>query len=146
MQVETHAEVTLRCHREIVAVLVHNLVGNAFAHLTGGRLDIVVARDPSGAAVLRFEDDGPGLPEFTGGTAARTQDAGSTSGYGLGLSLVDRLCAMNGWSITKRPRSGGGTWIKVVCPQPRPSSDPGDASPKGRSGNREEAGSPDGEQ
>jgi signal transduction histidine kinase len=146
VQVETHAEVTLRCHREIVAVLVHNLVGNAFAHLTGGRMDIVVASDPSGAAILRFEDDGPGLPEFTGGTAARTQDVGSTSGYGLGLSLVDRLCAMHGWSITKRPRSGGGTWIEVVLPQPNPPSDPGDASPEGRSGNREDAGPSDSEE
>lgn len=143
VQVKWHDEVTLRCHREIVAVLAHNLVGNAFAHLAGGRLDIVVARDPSGAAILRFEDDGPGLPEFTGGTAPRTRDAGP--GYGLGLSLVDRLCAMHGWSITKRPRSGGGTWIEIVFPQPRPPSCSGDASPPGRTGNHPDDGPSNGE-
>jgi signal transduction histidine kinase len=117
VQVTAEANVNLRCHRESVAVLVHNLAGNAFAHLRGGRLDIVVTRDEAGAAILRFEDDGPGLPEFAGGggrvAGARAGEAGGP-GYGLGLSLVDRLCALHGWGIVKRPRSGGGTWIEVV--------------------------------
>lgn len=117
VRMEAAAEVAVCCHRESVAVLVHNLVGNAFAHLRGGRLEIVVGRDAEGAAVLRFEDDGPGLPEFAGGAGRvageRAGEAGGP-GYGLGLSLVDRLCALHGWGIVKRPRVGGGTWIEVV--------------------------------
>jgi signal transduction histidine kinase len=118
--VEVRAEaaeaVAVCCHRESVAVLAHNLVGNAFAHLRGGRLEIGVGRDAAGAAVLRFEDDGPGLPEFAAGPEARGARAGEGGGpgYGLGLSLVDRLCALHGWGIVKRPRAGGGTWIEVV--------------------------------
>jgi signal transduction histidine kinase len=112
VRAEAAPEVAVCCHRESVAVLVHNLVGNAFAHLRDGRLEIMVACDATGAAVLRFEDNGPGLPEF----AAGPESGGGISGpgYGLGLSLVDRLCALHGWSIAKRPRVGGGTWIEVV--------------------------------
>ena len=108
------ARVAVRCHRESVAVLAHNLVGNAFAHLTGGRLDIVVTRDAEGVAILRLEDDGPGLPEFAAGSGQGTGSAAASPGYGLGFSLVDRLCALHGWSIVKRPRTGGGTWIEVT--------------------------------
>lgn len=107
----TEGEVAVRCHREGVAVLAHNLIGNAYAHLAGGRLEITVARDAEGGARLRFEDDGPGLPEFAAGAGASAESGGP--GYGLGLSLVDRLCAAQGWSIAKRPREGGGTWIEV---------------------------------
>jgi signal transduction histidine kinase len=114
VRVEAEPGVAVRCHRESVAVLAHNLVGNAFAHLAGGRLDIVVTRDAEGVAILRFEDDGPGLPEFAAGGGQATGSAAGGPGYGLGLSLVDRLCALHGWGIIKRPRAGGGTWIEVT--------------------------------
>ncbi|MFZ4819683.1 MAG: sensor histidine kinase, partial [Limisphaerales bacterium] len=94
------------------------LVGNAFAHLTGGRLEIVISLDPGGVATIRFEDDGPGLPEFAAGGGKTSGNPTANPGYGLGLSLVDRLCALHGWGIVKRPRPGGGTWIVVSLPSP----------------------------
>jgi signal transduction histidine kinase len=111
VEVTAPEPVRVRCHREGVAVLAHNLIGNAFAHLAGGRLEITVARAASGVAILRFEDDGPGLPEFAPRSAVAEKGG---PGYGLGLSLVDRLCAAQGWNIAKRPRVGGGTWIEVT--------------------------------
>lgn len=110
---EEAPRVTLRCHRDSVAVLAHNLVGNAFAHLMGGRLEIIISRDAGGVATIRFEDDGPGLPEFAAGRERTAENPTANPGYGLGLSLVDRLCALHGWGIVKRPRPGGGTWIEV---------------------------------
>ncbi len=108
---EVTATAAVRCHRECVVVLSHNLVGNAYSHLAEGRLEITVGRDTSGVVFVRFEDNGPGLPEFAErGTSARANDG---PGYGLGLSLVDRLCKAQGWNIEKRPRDGGGTWIMV---------------------------------
>jgi signal transduction histidine kinase len=115
---EETPRVAVRCHRESVAVLAHNLVGNAFAHLTGGRLEIVISLDPGGVATIRFEDDGPGLPEFAAGGGKTSGNPTANPGYGLGLSLVDRLCALHGWGLVKRPRPGGGTWIVVSLPSP----------------------------
>jgi signal transduction histidine kinase len=114
LHVEVRAEVftaAVQCHRECVAVLAHNLVGNAYSHLADGRLEITVGCDPAGVVFMRFEDNGPGLPEFAESGAPARPNAGP--GYGLGLSLVDRLCKAQGWTIEKRPRAGGGTWIKV---------------------------------
>jgi signal transduction histidine kinase len=93
---------------EIVAILCHNLVGNAYAHLAGGHLRVTAAADAAGAR-LRFEDDGPGLPEFSAPESA----AVPPPGHGLGLPLVERLCALHGWRFAKGPRPGGGTRFEI---------------------------------
>jgi signal transduction histidine kinase len=113
--------VRLRCHRESLAVLVHNLVGNAFSHLSEGQLEISLSHNHEGSAILRFEDDGPGLPEFV--ELAKVSGGNPPNrGYGLGLSLVERLCVVQGWQIKKRPGHTGGTSIQIMfaTPQLRP--------------------------
>ena len=114
-------DVRLRCDREGLAVLVHNLVGNAFRHLREGRLEISMSYNQEGETILRFEDDGPGLPEFVELGEVSGENPPS-SGYGLGLSLVERLCVVQGWQIEKRPGHSGGTRIQItsVTPQPPP--------------------------
>jgi signal transduction histidine kinase len=108
LRIELFADptVTIRCHREVLAVLCHNLIGNAFTHLAGGqlcvRLDLI-----NGKARLRVEDDGPGLPEFNDLPVA------STPGHGHGLTLVERLCRTHQWQLNKLPRDKGGTCIEV---------------------------------
>ncbi|MFN7342347.1 MAG: sensor histidine kinase, partial [bacterium] len=91
MDFEECNDVRLRCDREGLAVLVHNLVGNAFRHLREGRLEISMSYNQEGETILRFEDDGPGLPEFVELGEVSGENPPS-SGYGLGLSLVERLC------------------------------------------------------
>jgi len=105
--------VRLRCDREGLATLIHNLVGNAFSHLRHGRLEISWRHNEQGARILRFEDNGPGLPEFAE-VAIDSNENISTAGYGLGLSLVERLCIVQGWQIEKRPGSEGGTVIEIT--------------------------------
>ena len=107
-------QLSVRCHRECLAVLAHNLIGNAFSHLPGGNLLIEAERPPTdgNAIVLNFIDDGPGLPEF-----AETGEAPENGpGYGLGLALVDRLCSGQGWTIKKALRPEGGTSIRIKIP------------------------------
>jgi signal transduction histidine kinase len=53
---------TLSIHGESLAVLCHNLVGNAYLHAGGGNLEITVRKE-DGSVSIAFEDDGPGLPE-----------------------------------------------------------------------------------
>lgn len=102
--------VTIVCHREALAVLCHNLIGNAFIHLPGGELCVRVDA-PEGEARLRIEDDGPGLPEL------RDTAVPAAPGHGHGLTLVERLCRTHHWRLTKVLRDQGGTCIEVNFPQ-----------------------------
>ena len=111
-------DVRLRCDREGLAVLVHNLVGNAFSHLREGRLEISMSHNQEGETILRFEDDGPGLPEFVELGEVSGENPPSP-GYGLGLSLVERLCVVQGWQIEKRPGHSGGTRIQITFAKPQ---------------------------
>jgi signal transduction histidine kinase len=104
--------VTIVCHREVLAVLCHNLIGNAFTHLPGGELCVRVD-SIDGEGRLRVEDDGPGLPEF------RDIAVASAPGHGHGLTLVERLCRTHRWRLNKVPRDQGGTCIEVNFPRAR---------------------------
>ncbi|HEX2101542.1 MAG TPA: HAMP domain-containing sensor histidine kinase [Candidatus Synoicihabitans sp.] len=104
--------VTIVCHREVLAVLCHNLIGNAFTHLPGGELCVRVD-SIDGEGRLRVEDDGPGLPEFSDIAVA------SAPGHGHGLTLIERLCRTNHWQLHKVPRDRGGTCIEVTFPRAR---------------------------
>jgi signal transduction histidine kinase len=109
IQLFADQEVTILCHREVLAVLCHNLIGNAFAHLPGGELYVRVDT-MDGEGRLRVEDNGPGLPEFRDITVA------SAPGHGRGLTLVERLCRTHRWRLHKVPRDQGGTCIEVIFP------------------------------
>jgi signal transduction histidine kinase len=104
--------VKIVCHREVLAVLCHNLIGNAFTHLPGGELCVRVD-SIDGEGRLRVEDDGPGLPEFKEIAVA------SAPGHGYGLTLVERLCRTHQWRLNKVPREKGGTCIEVNFPRDR---------------------------
>ncbi len=112
LRIQLFAEqtVTIFCHREVLAVLCHNLIGNAFTHLSGGELSVRVD-SIDGVGRLRVEDDGPGLPAF------RDIDVASAPGHGYGLTLVERLCRANRWRLNKVPRDRGGTCIEVIFPR-----------------------------
>jgi signal transduction histidine kinase len=113
IQLFADPDVKIVCHREVLAVLCHNLIGNAFTHLPGGELCVRVD-SMEGMGRLRVEDDGPGLPEF------RDIAVASEPGHGHGLTLVERLCRTHGWWLNKVPRDQGGTCIEVIFPRDRP--------------------------
>jgi len=75
--------------------VIQNLVGNALRYADS--VVRVTCRLDGDSAVLLVEDDGPGIPEdqrsrvfepFTRLDDSRTR---STGGYGLGLSIVNRI-------------------------------------------------------
>jgi K+-sensing histidine kinase KdpD len=70
---------------------------------------------------FRVEDSGPGIaPEqqerifqpFVRGTQARGE------GLGLGLSLVKRICAKQGWTISLHSPAGGGSCFRLSFIKP----------------------------
>jgi signal transduction histidine kinase len=98
---------TLSIHGESLAVLCHNLVGNAYIHAGGGNLEITVRKE-EGSVSIAFEDDGPGLPERS--------SAPSAAGHGIGLSLVERICRARGWTFNRGPGALGGARLEIRIP------------------------------
>jgi len=95
----------------LLSTVMTNLLRNALHYTERGFVRLVLE---SGG--FRVEDSGAGIPAeqqeqvfqpFVRGPQARGE------GLGLGLSLVKRICAQQGWSITLHSESGSGTCFRV---------------------------------
>ncbi len=98
-----------------------NVLRNALAHTADdSRVDVTLWREGD-RFVLRFEDEGPGVPEaeleqifgeFYRTDSARSRDRG---GYGMGLAIARRAIVRHGGSITAR-NSRRGLAVTVELP------------------------------
>jgi signal transduction histidine kinase len=88
-----------------------NLIENAVRY--GQRARVSLVREGK-SAVVRIEDDGPGIPEgeiaammepFARGESSRNRETG---GAGLGLTLARAIAEQHGGTITLSNRAGGG--------------------------------------
>ncbi len=86
-----------------------NLIGNALRY---GEKPVVSLHRDDGQAVIRIEDDGPGIPQdeiasmlepFTRGEASRNRETG---GAGLGLTLARAIAEQHGGTLTLANRLG----------------------------------------
>jgi len=113
---------------------VHNLARNAAEAIAAqereerGTFRIVVDKTPEGELLLRFEDDGPGVPEAIREHLFESFTThGKKGGTGLGLAIVRQIVQEHGGAI--EVESGpGGTAFTIRMPQPADSSvsSPGD--------------------
>lgn len=101
--------------RELLQAAIGNLLRNACAYTDRGE---VVVRLEQRAIVV--EDTGPGLPPAAlarlHGEAMPSGD-GASSGSGLGLGLVQRICAHLGAQLQIQQREGGGTRFDIIFPE-----------------------------
>lgn len=99
---------------------VHNLARNAAEALgeRGGRFDIIVERRvDDNALVLRFRDDGPGVPEEIRHALFESFTThGKREGTGLGLAIVRKIVDDHEGAITVESRPGA-TEFRIVLPQ-----------------------------
>ncbi len=101
--VEGRTDVMVDAPESVVAVALGNLIGNACKYTSEGEVRITVAPD-----CVRIEDTGAGLTEedakrlFERGY--RGSGADGTSGGGIGLSIVRRLCDLYHWEVSVAPR------------------------------------------
>jgi len=96
-----------------------NLLGNAAVHTPPGTTLEFQARVDGGQIILRFLDNGPGLPP---GEPMRLFDRfqrgpdAAAGGTGIGLSLVKGFAELQGGSVSAENRAGGGAVFTVKLP------------------------------
>jgi two-component system OmpR family sensor kinase len=109
-----------------LATLLANLLDNALAYTdAGGRVDVALIEEPDGT-VLAVTDTGPGIPaaerervfeRFHRGMHADAAAHG-TGSSGLGLSIVRRIAAAHGATVTLEDGAGGkGLAVRVRFPR-----------------------------
>lgn len=104
------AALTVHTHGAALAILLANLIGNAFVHTQAGSVRIYVE---DGALVVA--DSGPGIAAALEGRlyAAGVKGEGS-AGFGLGLSIASRLAARCGIRLEVGNGQGGGTRAALI--------------------------------
>lgn len=115
---EVQAPLTVRADHAILSMVLGNLVRNALSFTEQGQ--VVVSIYPH---YIQVDDTGPGLgteqPERLFQPYVRGRH--SSSGAGLGLSLVWRLCKLAGWRVSLANRPEGGTqtqlWLTTTSGQ-----------------------------
>jgi heavy metal sensor kinase len=116
-------ETELHGDRQLLLQMVSNLIENGIKYTVGDDRRVKVE---TGAGVdtiwLRVSDNGPGIPSehlphlfdrFYRVDKARTQDADSSSGSGLGLSIVQSIAQIHGGQVHAESNGGSGTTFEV---------------------------------
>ncbi len=107
---------TGRYNQTFLATVLSNLLRNAWHYTDHGQVRLVLERGG-----FRVEDSGPGIPDeeqkrifepFVRGSRTRGE------GLGLGLSLAQRICAQQGWSITTTAMTPRGSCFRVAFTPP----------------------------
>jgi signal transduction histidine kinase len=106
VELDTSQLVEVAAPESVIAVVLGNLIGNAFKYTREGSVRILVHTD--GVSV---EDTGPGIPKAETEKVFERHFRGSSSsgaGAGLGLSIARRLCELYGWRVQLMPREPHG--------------------------------------
>jgi len=105
--VEGETDVIIDAPEAVLSVAIGNLLGNACKYTVEGE---VRCRIEKGRVLI--EDTGPGLSaedaERLFERGYRGSSVGNTTGGGIGLSIVRRLCELYGWHVSIAPREQGG--------------------------------------
>jgi hypothetical protein len=101
---------------------VDNLLANAARFAPAGSVIVVAAREDGPDLRVEVSDDGPGFPDaflphaferFRRPDGGRSRDDG---GAGLGLAIVQAICAAHGGRATARNKPGGGAVVSLRFP------------------------------
>ena len=100
----------LAAERTLLGIVAANLIRNAFAYTEAGSVRITVQDDR-----LTVADTGLGIRDEEIGKVFQRHFKGSAStGSGIGLSLVKRICERYGWEIHIESVEGKGTSAQLI--------------------------------
>ena len=105
VDVDVAQRATLYGHRPVLAILLSNLISNAFTHAGRGTIRIFLEGD-----CLVVADNGPGIEAALYRRLCQAGAKGAASGgYGLGLSIAQRLGERFGIALSIQNGAAGGT-------------------------------------
>ena len=96
-----------------------NLIDNAVKHSGGAPIDVKFQKNAS-VWILEIADRGPGIPDAQLDRVfqpfLRLDNARTQPGSGLGLSIVQEICRVQGWFVSLLPRPDGGLIARLTLP------------------------------
>lgn len=114
VSLECLARPHVAAERTLLGIVVANLIRNAFTHTPSGRVSVSVA--DNGLAVI---DTGTGIRgEEIGKVFQRHFRGSGSTGSGIGLSLVKRICERYGWETIIESSEGQGTSAQLIFARP----------------------------
>lgn len=113
IKVEGRDDVLVNAPEAVVSVALGNLLGNACKYTAEGEVRVIIEGDQ-----VHIEDTGQGLSAEDAARlferGYRGSSAAGTSGGGIGLSIVRRLCELYGWTVSIAPRPERGAIATLV--------------------------------
>jgi len=115
-RIDVNRGLHIEANRSALALVLSNLVDNAVRYTNSGHVSFAYAND-----WLRIEDTGRGIPpDALPHVFERFYQAGATHaaapGFGIGLSIVRKICDRYGWSIKLDSVQGNGTCVSLRLP------------------------------
>lgn len=102
--------------------VVYNIARNAVQAMPGGGTFVFQVDREADVLVMRFTDDGPGIPpEIEARLFHSFVTAGKKQGTGLGLAIVKKIAEEHGGTVTYKTARGEGTTFEVRVPAGTPS-------------------------
>lgn len=99
---------SVRADRDVLWIVLVNLVRNAIRHSGGKRIEVRLA-----GSTLVVEDDGRGFDAASEPGQRRRGGGADPSSIGLGLSIVERICEGAGWTVAIDSDARDGTRVTV---------------------------------
>jgi signal transduction histidine kinase len=101
---------TVRAREEVLYIAVTNLIRNAYHFTSRGSVTITLDE-----AHIGIQDTGMGIEADKLDSVTQTHIKGEESqGFGLGLSIVSRLCRRFGWQLAIESQAGKGTRVRIL--------------------------------
>jgi signal transduction histidine kinase len=111
VKIVEEGQLTVPAPHGVIAVLIGNVVRNAYRYTSQGIVTIRITGDR-----VIIEDTGPGIDDHTQEHLFDRHVHGQSSdhGSGLGLSIVKRLCERFGWQVEVKSTLGSGSRFDII--------------------------------
>lgn len=100
----------------LLQIIVSNLLGNALDAIAGispPKIAVTLSAEP-GQAILRVEDNGPGVPRALRDRLFQPFVSGKPSGVGMGLSVSRKIARAHGGDLVHEPTESGASFVLTL--------------------------------
>ena len=115
IELVTEGEPQLNIPAPLFQIALTNLIRNAIQHTVSGNISVIVKHDR-----VLVSDTGTGIENADLKLVTQRHVRGNGSkGFGLGLSIVKRLCDRFGWNFDIESEVGRGTTVQLIFDPPK---------------------------